>query len=398
MQAVESGACPALRRYRRRAVATVVACAVSVLVAAPARSQAPPPDGLDAERSEILHSIDRAVSMGTRSSDDAAYIARVRAETDRLAATIERIERFLEQHPGDLIRDRLELAKLRLVFLLTTLRGQTFDRLRSETVRITAAAPVGELKAAAAYWRLQINMGRSPASWAAHAEHATTLRAAGDNLSAELAAHSERYRSAVTSVRIVERLARDAMTRRDFPAVEHWLGILEAHHPRHVATAALAGSARLHRAMGEPWRPEFETIDGRRLAWDELRGAVVAIVFWAPRHRPALELLRALRDRQAELGSGTLGVVAVALHSDPAGVRQAIADLGVKWPCVCDGRGWDSPLAHAFGIRGLPTVLLLDRSGVLAAVLTPDTLNIDTRLQDAVDDLLHPAGAVGPSP
>ena len=39
-----------------------------------------------------------------------------------------------------------------------------------------------------------------------------------------------------------------------------------------------------------------------------------------------------------------------------------------QWATSCDGLGWDGPFARQCGINSLPTVILLDQTGVVRAI------------------------------
>lgn len=329
-----------------------------------------PDDQLEAQRQ-----IDQL--LGRFYSDSADDGDRMEFDAERHERVIRRIEQFLERYPNTPARERLEKAKLRSVFLLSTIRGQTFDRLRSEAARVLAGNPSDSLKQEAEYWKLRVDISLAPPAPSAKESVVTTQRVVeGTNAVAD---YVMRFASAMDTVRLVEQLIREAHVGRDMTAAGRWLDTLDATHDRHVSTNALRGRHLLNRALGSVWTPAIETIDGRKVDLQAYRGAITLIVFWAPRHTPALELMERVRDFQNKSSPGAMHVVAVAIDTEVGRVEEAMRRLGVDWPTVCDGKGWASPWTEDFGIRGLPTILIVDRLGILTQVVStgPDDVFAD---------------------
>ncbi|MCZ6699664.1 MAG: TlpA disulfide reductase family protein [Planctomycetota bacterium] len=322
-----------------------------------------PDEQLEARR-RIEQLLDHFHSNGADRGDRMVF------DAERHEQVIRQIEQFLERFPNTPARERLEKAKLRSVFLLSTIRGQTFDRLRSEAARVHAGKPSDSLEHEAEYWKLRVDLSLAPPASAKEGVVTTQRVDEGTNAVAD---HVMRFASSMDSVRLIVQLIRDAHTRRDLTAAERWLDMLDAAHDRHVSTNALRGRHLLNRALGNVWTPTFENLDGRSVDLQAYRGAITVIIFWAPRYTPAMKLLGRVRDFQNRSAAGALQVVAVAIDTDIGRVEEAVRGLGVDWPIVCDGQGWASPWAEDFGIRGLPTALLVDRQGILTQVISTET-------------------------
>ncbi len=126
-------------------------------------------------------------------------------------------------------------------------------------------------------------------------------------------------------------------------------------------------------------------LGGARWTRRDLRGRVVLIDFWATWCASCLAELPALRRLRETHGSARFEILAVNL--DVLARRDLVGWLrrnDVTWPQIADGRGYGSPLAHAFDVRSLPSSLLLDRDGRITAV------NLRGKaLADAVDRLVY---------
>ena len=124
-----------------------------------------------------------------------------------------------------------------------------------------------------------------------------------------------------------------------------------------------AGRPSLQEAAPRPL-PEFSFTDaeGKAKGAADFAGRGLVINFWATWCGPCVEEMPALDRTQAALAAD--GVVVLALSSDRGGrsavepffVRTGVRHLGL-W---LDPRG---AAARAFGVRGLPTTVVVDRQG-----------------------------------
>lgn len=132
-------------------------------------------------------------------------------------------------------------------------------------------------------------------------------------------------------------------------------------------SAALAAESP-RRLLGQPLEVVGRRVDDRAFSSASLKGRVVVVCFWATWCRPsheAMATLRALRERHPELE-----VVAVSCDHDPKALRGELAERGDGGFVHLFDRsrpGWHE-LANAFGVRMLPTLLWLDRRGIVREI------------------------------
>jgi protocatechuate 3,4-dioxygenase beta subunit len=127
--------------------------------------------------------------------------------------------------------------------------------------------------------------------------------------------------------------------------------------------------------------PELRTVrwlnasaGGKRVpALKALRGKVVVLQFATP-HNPAVERSTArLKQLLQQHGAGKLAVLAIYDASLPAAeTARYVQGAGLPYPAglVSESRrmGWDSPPFQAYGVRAVPTLVLIDRRGKVRTV------------------------------
>jgi peroxiredoxin len=111
--------------------------------------------------------------------------------------------------------------------------------------------------------------------------------------------------------------------------------------------------------------PEFKLRrlgGGEVVAPADLRGAVVAIRFWAdwcPFCESEMTQLEPVYRRYRDQG---LRILAVNVRQDPDTAERFVHRLGVTYETLLDS---DGAVARTYGVIGLPTTFFLDRDGRL---------------------------------
>ncbi|BAS25956.1 TlpA family protein disulfide reductase [Limnochorda pilosa] len=128
-----------------------------------------------------------------------------------------------------------------------------------------------------------------------------------------------------------------------------------------AGTFAYRSGMERRAAVGRP-APAFalETLDGRTVSLEALRGKVVFLNFWAswcgPCRDEAPDLQRfhqAYGDRVVQLG--------VNYREAEDHIRPFVQEFGLTFPIVRDR---DGRVAEAYGMRGVPESWFIDASGV----------------------------------
>lgn len=143
--------------------------------------------------------------------------------------------------------------------------------------------------------------------------------------------------------------------------------------PRTLATLALGlflGCASPPRPAAQVERPvprdAVVVRDGRQVSFDELKGKVVVLAFfatWCPACKQAMPAIdRFARSREDE----DLVVIAVDEDDRAEDVARFVETTKLRMPVEMDA---GSRLAKAFSIPTLPAVVVVDREGVVRTVV-----------------------------
>jgi thiol-disulfide isomerase/thioredoxin len=117
-------------------------------------------------------------------------------------------------------------------------------------------------------------------------------------------------------------------------------------------------------AMGKPLDLRFTALDGRPVDLQSMRGKVILIDFWATWCGPCVAELPHVQAAYDQLHSRGFDVVGISFDSDKARLEKFLAERKMPWPQFFDGKGWENEFGRKFGIRGIPTMWLVDKKGV----------------------------------
>jgi peroxiredoxin len=131
-------------------------------------------------------------------------------------------------------------------------------------------------------------------------------------------------------------------------------------------TAAAGGMATIGRAatqVGNP-APDFQLprIDGATVSLADMRGKPAVIVFWASWCSSCKEEAPRINALAAEYEGKGVRVLGINVKDSLAGAEVGVKEFGIKYPVARDP---DASVARAYKVRGTPTVIFLDRKGVV---------------------------------
>jgi cytochrome c biogenesis protein CcmG, thiol:disulfide interchange protein DsbE len=131
--------------------------------------------------------------------------------------------------------------------------------------------------------------------------------------------------------------------------------------------------------------PPFSLPDttGRQVSLASLRGKPLVIAFFASWCHPCEEELPVLEQFARDEG-GRMQVVAISYEDLNSDSVSFVHQLGVTFPALLDDP--TAPVAHRYGVRGIPQTVFVDADGVVRGRVYGVTSKKE--LQPAVDDLL----------
>ena len=113
-----------------------------------------------------------------------------------------------------------------------------------------------------------------------------------------------------------------------------------------------------------------QTLDGRAVSLQSLRGKVVVLNIWATWCRPCRAEMPALERLHAQLGDKGLEIVAVSVDTPlgtfgPSGnaggdVKGYVTDMGLTFTILHDPA---RSIEDLFLVQGLPTTFIIDKAG-----------------------------------
>ena len=125
-------------------------------------------------------------------------------------------------------------------------------------------------------------------------------------------------------------------------------------------TVAAAAYAFIQKSA--PPAVTFTTLNGQKIALDDLRGKIVLVNFWATSCGFCMKEMPELSATYRQYQKQGFEVIAVAMHyDDPVKVREYAAQKQLPFPVVLDQ---DGELARTFDqVSATPTTFLIDKSG-----------------------------------
>lgn len=116
--------------------------------------------------------------------------------------------------------------------------------------------------------------------------------------------------------------------------------------------------------------PDFEL---RRLSGEgnvrleEFRGNVVVLNFFAASCPSCLKDLPVFQEVHEDLKDQGVTVVGVGILDDYRTLSELVSDMGLAYP---SGHDSSNDVARAYGLRGMPTTVFIDRNGIIREVRT----------------------------
>jgi thiol-disulfide isomerase/thioredoxin len=181
----------------------------------------------------------------------------------------------------------------------------------------------------------------------------------------------------------VAQLTRDALSA--FPDGDHT-----------YVNKALQDHATRTSLMNEPLPLEgLVSFDGQPLDWNEYKGKVVLVDFWASWCLKCLREIPGIRQVHADLAHQGFAVLGINMDENLASARDFVRSQNFPWRSYHsqdpNRLGFQSAVARQMGVNAIPLMLLLDREGRVAAMHVRGE-----QLRPAIEKLLGATPATEP--
>ncbi|ADB16157.1 Redoxin domain protein [Pirellula staleyi DSM 6068] len=118
--------------------------------------------------------------------------------------------------------------------------------------------------------------------------------------------------------------------------------------------------------VGKPLELVGTTAGGEAFAWDAYRGKVVLVDFWATWCGPCRKEMPNVKQLHERLGKDGFDVVGISLDKDLEALAGYLETETIPWTTLAGDE--TQGLAEKYGVRGIPTMMVVDKQGNVAGV------------------------------
>ncbi|MEW4487935.1 TlpA disulfide reductase family protein [Thalassoglobus sp. JC818] len=225
-----------------------------------------------------------------------------------------------------------------------------------------------EVKALAARIELQERIGRLPTLPDA-AKKELIKELAGSLKNATMENPEELQMAIQGAMQAAQMLDRYGDTENAVFAYDTYASILKAKNEADLdnLVETLESTARRLKLPGNEIKVSGTTLDGSKFNIDQYKGKVVLVDFWATWCGPCIGELPNVKEMYEAYHDKGFEVVGISLDNDREALVEFVKDNDLNWVTLFEDapelQGWDNPIARYYGISGIPTVILVDRSG-----------------------------------
>ncbi len=325
-----------------------------------------PPDGQrqPATEEELIAAIREALGSPSQATSD-------EEEFDRAARAslrgLELIDEFLKRYPNSPARDDVLIQKLSLLSDLARFDPGHLGLLLTTTEEIADSRPTGRLATECDYFAI---LAFVMAARHENMPERTRLVGTAERYRAFLEDHPDSPRGPV----VFASLARCLLGLGLLSDAERTLAGMKRFYPDHPATRRVEGEVGIAKAVGQSLPLDLAFSDGSKFASADHTGKVIVLGFWSSVNGASTEFLREMGRLHKAHADKPVQIEAVCLDGPRTqqAARSEVFQSSVTFPQHYESKGVRSDVVVSLGVVELPTSLVLDRKGVLRAVLSSE--------------------------
>lgn len=154
------------------------------------------------------------------------------------------------------------------------------------------------------------------------------------------------------------------------PEAAKWYQMILADHPESVPASRAKGSIARLSLKGKKLNLSGPLLGGGKYDPAAHRGKVLVVTYWSTYCGPCTQELPTLIELHKAQAAHGFEVQGVCLDNPGAPIQEFLQQHKVPWSHIYDEGGMEGQAALSYGIVTLPTILIIDRDGTVAAVTT----------------------------
>jgi thiol-disulfide isomerase/thioredoxin len=116
----------------------------------------------------------------------------------------------------------------------------------------------------------------------------------------------------------------------------------------------------------KPLDLKFTAADGSQVDLARLRGKVVLIDFWATWCGPCMGEVPNVVAAYKKYHDKGFEIIGISLDKNKEAMLRITSQKEMTWPQYFDGKGWSNEISSSFQIHGIPSMWLVNKSGIVA--------------------------------